>query len=212
MASQPRTSSEWDRAGSGSRWVDPSPGAGSSRTGVVLRYTVDESLGGCRRGRVRTPWGVCCLAWSNDGILQWEFESEASGSRPWAGLRDGPLLREDILIDDTGAARWVARWSGTGREPSNPIPVAIRGTPFQMKVWQALSSVPRGRLTSYSRLAKAIGCPGAARAVGAACAANPVALVIPCHRVVRESGDLNGYRWGIERKARLLAWELGLPA
>ena len=71
-------------------------------------------------------------------------------------------------------------------------------------------AVRRGAVTSYGRLAESIGAPRAARAVGAACGANPVALIIPCHRVVRESGDLNGYRWGLDRKRALLVGELGL--
>ena len=87
--------------------------------------------------------------------------------------------------------------------------MSVSGTPFQLAVWRALLEVPRGSLTSYGRLAMAIGAPGAARAVGAACGANRVALLIPCHRVIRESGELSGYRWGMNRKAGLLAEELG---
>ena len=86
--------------------------------------------------------------------------------------------------------------------------MSVSGTPFQLAVWRALLGVPRGSLTSYGRLAMAIGAPGAARAVGAACGANRVALLIPCHRVIRESGELSGYRWGMDRKVGLLAEEL----
>jgi AraC family transcriptional regulator of adaptative response/methylated-DNA-[protein]-cysteine methyltransferase len=86
--------------------------------------------------------------------------------------------------------------------------VSLIGTPFQQAVWRALLGVPRGSLTSYSRLAAAVGTPGAARAVGAACGANRVAVLVPCHRVIRESGELSGYRWGMDRKLRLLAGEL----
>jgi AraC family transcriptional regulator of adaptative response/methylated-DNA-[protein]-cysteine methyltransferase len=79
--------------------------------------------------------------------------------------------------------------------------------PFQRRVWQALQAIPYGSTRTYSQVAQAIGQPAAVRAVASACAANPVALVIPCHRVVRESGELSGYRWGLPRKRALLALE-----
>jgi AraC family transcriptional regulator of adaptative response/methylated-DNA-[protein]-cysteine methyltransferase len=79
-----------------------------------------------------------------------------------------------------------------------------QGTEFQRRVWQALRNIPAGQTRSYAQLAQAIEQPGAVRAVGTACGANPIAVLIPCHRVVREDGGLGGYRWGIERKQRLL--------
>jgi O-6-methylguanine DNA methyltransferase len=91
--------------------------------------------------------------------------------------------------------------------PSTPIPLHVRGTKFQLEVWRALLEVPPGEVTTYGRLAEAVGRPGAARAVGAAVAANPVAYLIPCHRVVRASGELGGYRWGVRRKRAMLEWE-----
>ncbi|HEY6273554.1 MAG TPA: methylated-DNA--[protein]-cysteine S-methyltransferase [Terriglobales bacterium] len=87
------------------------------------------------------------------------------------------------------------------------IPLDIRGTAFQRLVWSALRQIPRGKTRSYSELAKAIGKPKAVRAVANACAANPVAVVIPCHRVVEQRGGLGGYRWGVKRKAVLLERE-----
>ena len=83
----------------------------------------------------------------------------------------------------------------------------IRGTPFQRRVWDALCAIPSGRTVTYAALARRIGEPGSARAVANACAANAIALVIPCHRVVRSDGTLSGYRWGEERKRALLARE-----
>ncbi len=94
-----------------------------------------------------------------------------------------------------------------GRKTDPALPLDIRATAFQRRVWEALQKIPRGETRSYSVIAKKIGMPKAARAVARACAANPVAVAIPCHRVVREDGDQGGYRWGIERKQQLLELE-----
>ncbi|WP_338438811.1 MGMT family protein [Synechococcus elongatus] len=83
----------------------------------------------------------------------------------------------------------------------------VYGTAFQQKVWRSLLQIPRGSRTTYRDLATAIGKPSAARAVGNAVGKNPIAYLIPCHRVVRQSGELGGYRWGCDRKQQLLAWE-----
>jgi len=93
------------------------------------------------------------------------------------------------------------------REPHLNLPLDIRATAFQRQVWEKLRAIPYGETVSYGDVAKALGNPGAVRAVGHACATNPVALVIPCHRVVREDKSLGGYRWGLERKRRLLETE-----
>jgi AraC family transcriptional regulator of adaptative response/methylated-DNA-[protein]-cysteine methyltransferase len=90
------------------------------------------------------------------------------------------------------------------------LPLDIRGTAFQQRVWQALREIPAGESASYTDVAKRIGSPKAARAVARACAANPVAVAIPCHRVVRNGGGLSGYRWGVERKQALLEREAAL--
>ena len=87
------------------------------------------------------------------------------------------------------------------------LPLDVSGTAFQQRVWRALLELPAGTTASYADLARAIGSPGAVRAVAGACAANPLAVAIPCHRVVRTDGSLSGYRWGIERKRALLARE-----
>lgn len=95
----------------------------------------------------------------------------------------------------------------TGQQTSLPLPLDIQATAFQQRVWQALQAIPFGETRSYTEIATAIAQPQAVRAVASACAANPVALVIPCHRVVRGDGSLSGYRWGVERKKALLAHE-----
>ena len=94
-----------------------------------------------------------------------------------------------------------------GQVPSLELPLDIRATAFQRQVWQELRRIPRGQTRTYKELAQAIGRPAAARAVGQACARNPVSLAVPCHRAVREDGGLGGYRWGLERKRDLLATE-----
>ena len=161
----------------------------------------------CCRGRALTPWGMSCLVWSRGSVFQWEFEE------PLSDPRRGPWIDHRIPSNDAGAQEWVDHWVGHWAEgiknPVRRVSVSVSGTPFQLAVWRALLGVPRGSLTSYGRLAMAIGAPGAARAVGAACGANRVALLIPCHRVIRESGELSGYRWGLDRKVGLLAEELG---
>ena len=87
------------------------------------------------------------------------------------------------------------------------LPLDVRGTAFQERVWQALREIPPGSTVSYAELAARIGSPKAVRAVGSACGANPLAVAIPCHRVLRSNGDLSGYRWGLERKRALLLRE-----
>ncbi|MGY6769114.1 methylated-DNA--[protein]-cysteine S-methyltransferase [Komagataeibacter sp. NFXK3] len=87
------------------------------------------------------------------------------------------------------------------------LPLALQGTPFQLQVWRALRGIPCGQTVTYGELAASIGRPGAVRAVAGACAANRLAVVVPCHRVIRHDGSLSGYRWGVERKQALLARE-----
>jgi AraC family transcriptional regulator of adaptative response/methylated-DNA-[protein]-cysteine methyltransferase len=92
-------------------------------------------------------------------------------------------------------------------EQAAELPLDIRGTEFQMRVWDALQNVPAGTTVSYASLAEQIGAPNAARDVAQACAANPLAVAIPCHRAVQATGELAGYRWGVERKRALLERE-----
>ena len=100
------------------------------------------------------------------------------------------------------ALREIIQGKSTGS-----LPLDIQATAFQRRVWEALQAIPRGATKSYSKIAADIGHPKAARAVARACAINPVAVAIPCHRVVREDGALGGYRWGVDRKKKLLALE-----
>jgi AraC family transcriptional regulator of adaptative response/methylated-DNA-[protein]-cysteine methyltransferase len=114
-----------------------------------------------------------------------------------------------LEANDDRLREWVATVTGFIETPGDvlKLPLDIQGTVFQRRVWKALQSIPVGRTASYRDVAVAIGQPAAHRAVASACAANKLAVAIPCHRVVRTDGKLGGYRWGLERKRRLLANE-----
>src|SRR6185436_10137733 len=117
--------------------------------------------------------------------------------------------RATLVGGDARFEKLVAKVLGFVEAPrvGLELPLDVRGTAFQQRVWQALQKIPAGKTTTYSRLAKRIGSPGSVRAVAGACAANPLAVVIPCHRVVRNDGALCGYRWGVERKRALIKRE-----
>ncbi len=119
------------------------------------------------------------------------------------------FARARLIGEDAGFERLVAQVVGLVERPSSAavLPLDIRGTAFQERVWKALSEIPAGETRTYAELADSIGAPSAVRAVGTACGANPLAVAIPCHRAVRRDGSLAGYRWGIERKRELLARE-----
>jgi len=112
-----------------------------------------------------------------------------------------------LVEDAAGAARIAHRLFTRKQVTAEPLSLLVRGTNFQISVWRALLEIPAGRLASYHDIARAIGRPDAARAVGRAVGANPVAFAIPCHRVIRASGGLGGYRWGLTRKRAIQAWE-----
>jgi len=163
--------------------------------GVNINYTiVDSSMG--RLLVAVTERGVCAVRMGDDDA---ELEKDLHEEFPHAQIaREDSALRglvEKILnhLDKNDACL--------------DLPLDIRATAFQRQVWEKLRAIPYGETVSYGDVAKALGKPGAVRAVGRACATNPVALVIPCHRVVREDKSLGGYRWGLERKKRLLDHE-----
>ena len=160
-----------------------------------IRYTISDS-----------PLGRMLIAATERGICSIQFAR--SDSELIEGLkREFPFAVRKP--DQTGLEVWVAALLSkmTGRELNTALPLDIRATAFQRRVWTYLQSIPFGATRSYSDVAKAIGQPSASRAVARACATNPVAVAIPCHRVVREDGSISGYRWGIERKKTLLDLE-----
>ncbi|MCX7031502.1 MAG: bifunctional helix-turn-helix domain-containing protein/methylated-DNA--[protein]-cysteine S-methyltransferase [Spirochaetes bacterium] len=151
-----------------------------------------------------TPFGECLLGITARGICHLSFVGAGGRAAALAGLRrrwPRATLREDHAI----AARMVERmFAGTG---GGKLGLHLAGTNFQLKVWEALLRIPPGAATTYGDVARRIGRPGAARAVAGAVGANPVAWIIPCHRVLRSIGTLGGYRWGLERKQAMLGWE-----
>jgi AraC family transcriptional regulator of adaptative response/methylated-DNA-[protein]-cysteine methyltransferase len=163
--------------------------ARSLGAGVRIRYGAhDTALGRAFVGI--TERGICHLRF---------FDPKAD---PLAELRDEwPAA---VLVEDRRAA---AAALGELAGPRPPIRLWLKGTNFQIKVWEALLRVPEGELVSYGALARAAGRPSAVRAVASAVAANPVAWLVPCHRVIRSTGVIGQYRWGSERKAALIGWE-----
>lgn len=163
--------------------------------GLTLRYSVAP----CFLGWVlvaATDRGICAIEFGDEpealtGQLQKSF--------PKAHLEQGGRDFSDLI------AEVVALLQSPGSAPE--LPLDIQGTAFQQRVWQALREIPAGTTASYTEIATRIGCPDAARAVAGACAANKLAVVIPCHRVVRGDGALSGYRWGVVRKQALLEQE-----
>ncbi len=168
--------------------------------GQAVQYAVRP----CSLGQVlvaATGAGVCMVAFD---------DAEASLVAAMRARFAGAVFAD--AGDATEISRFDAWLTGVRHAILHPrqvptLPLDLRGTDFQRTVWQALRGIAPGRIASYSAIAARIGRPRAARAVAAACAGNPVALLVPCHRVVREDGGLGGFRWGIDRKRILLERE-----
>jgi len=163
--------------------------------GARIRYTVVP----CALGQVlvaATDKGVCAVKLGSDAAeLERLLFSEFSAA--------------EVARDDAAHREWVQAIVEfvAGRAPHLDLPLDVRATAFQKQVWNALQQIPYGETRSYAEVAAAIGQPAAVRAVAQACGANPTALVVPCHRVVRSDGSLGGYHWGVERKQALLKQE-----
>jgi AraC family transcriptional regulator of adaptative response/methylated-DNA-[protein]-cysteine methyltransferase len=153
----------------------------------------------------RCSLGAIGIAWTDRGVCDVRFA--ASGDEAARAIQARwPAARRE----PSGTPPWVDRVVEAVERPGpSDIPLDIRGTAFQQRVWAALRRIPPGETRSYAELAAALGLRGAARAVGRACAQNPIAVLVPCHRVVRGDGALAGYRWGVERKRALLRRERG---
>ena len=151
-------------------------------------------------GFCETPFGECCMAFSNEGIFALTFpESRQSAlddlERRFQGI--------DFVQNDEKVAQLIHQILEEGKNPA----IHLMGTEFQLAVWHALQKIPKGQTSTYALIAEAIGRPKAVRAVGTAIGANPIAFLIPCHRVIRTDGGLGGYRWGLEIKKMMLEWE-----
>ena len=166
----------------------------SGGAGLTIRY-----------GMAPTPFGDALIGVTDRGICALSFVTEGETERAqnelaarWPGAR---------LVEDRDESAAIAQRIFENTRPAEPLHLYIKGTNFQMQVWQALLRLPTGTLTTYGHLAQAIGRPGAARAVGSAVGSNAIAWLIPCHRVIRQTGAVEGYRWGSERKRAMLGWE-----
>lgn len=149
-----------------------------------------------------SPFGPALAMGTDRGLCGVGFAGEQGEAAVMADLR-GRWPQATFAENPDRLRHWAeAALGGTG-----PVPVQPIGAPFQLQVWQALLAVPPGQVTTYGRIAAALGRPAAARAVGAAVGANPLAWLIPCHRVIGASGALTGYRWGLPVKRAMLAWE-----
>ncbi|MDQ8184749.1 methylated-DNA--[protein]-cysteine S-methyltransferase [Pelagicoccus sp. SDUM812002] len=164
-----------------------------------------------RVGFADTPFGEACLAESPRGICHLSFVEASEKTAVLRALREewsgAVLLRDDVRAVRLAKAVFAA---AKDRQVATPLKALVRGTDFQVRVWQALIQIPRGCLISYGRLAEGIGNPGASRAVGTAVGSNELAFLIPCHRVIRETGVIGNYRWGGDRKRAIIAWENGM--
>lgn len=149
-----------------------------------------------------SPFGPALVMGTGRGLCGIGFAGEQGEDAVMADLRarwPGASFTED-------PAR-LRPWAEAALGGTGPVPVQPIGAPFQLQVWQALLAIPPGQVSTYGRIASALGRPTAARAVGAAVGANPLAWLIPCHRVIGASGALTGYRWGLPVKRAMLAWE-----
>jgi AraC family transcriptional regulator, regulatory protein of adaptative response / methylated-DNA-[protein]-cysteine methyltransferase len=169
-------------------------------SGLATVDTISHGTGECALGRVlvaRSVSGVCAILSGADND---ELLADLAVRFPKAEL----IANEAVVHDDLAKViRFVDK-------PSEGLDLSLdlRGTPFQRRVWETLRTLPVGTTVTYTELARLIGAPNSARAVANACASNPIALAVPCHRVVGSNGDMAGYRWGVERKRELLKKEV----
>jgi AraC family transcriptional regulator of adaptative response/methylated-DNA-[protein]-cysteine methyltransferase len=175
----------------------PANAARHSRSGAAaaVRYATAQTPIGCVLV-ARSDKGVRAVLLGDDaGRLAEDLKSRMPGAK----LEDG----------DDACAYIAATLAAHVEDPSVPLDFTLdaQGTPFQKRVWKALRAIPAGMTISYGELARQVGAPESVRAVASACGANPIALAVPCHRVVSKDGSLGGYRWGVERKRALLEKE-----
>lgn len=156
-----------------------------------------------------TPFGQSLIAMTERGVCALQFVDVAldDGDEPVAERRLKAAWPNAQLVCNQQVTADMCDRIFRATKPQAPLVLHVKGTNFQIQVWRALLQIPFAGITTYQGLASAIGRPTAARAIGNAVGKNPVAYLIPCHRVIRESGDMGGYRWGLERKAALLGWE-----
>jgi AraC family transcriptional regulator of adaptative response/methylated-DNA-[protein]-cysteine methyltransferase len=176
-----------------------SPGDYKTRgAGLTIRY-----------GYHISPFGIALIMVTNRGLAGLSFNDPGGERAAFADMASrwpNANYIEDMAVTVPYAARIFdpARWRA-----DQPLRVVMIGTDFQVRVWEALLRIPLGKARTYSSIAADIGAPDASRAVGAACGANPISFVVPCHRALAKSGALTGYHWGLTRKRAILGWEAG---
>lgn len=160
-------------------------------------------------GQANSPFGPMYLCTTPKGINSLEFETNTLTYEVWR--REIQALYPSAQIDESHQEiKSLAQRIFSAQSTGHAIDLNLVGTPFQLKVWQALVHLPVGKLASYQQIANSIGNPKASRAVGSAIAKNPVGYLIPCHRVIQATGELGQYRWNSTRKKALHVWEQGL--
>jgi AraC family transcriptional regulator of adaptative response/methylated-DNA-[protein]-cysteine methyltransferase len=179
----------------------------AARAGMTARARAKGGAGEAIRYALETcALGMILIAATERGVCAIEFGDSAQALERRLRAR---FPKADFSPADVAFARWIKQILAYIEEPKGALalPLDIRGTAFQTRVWQALRDIPPGEKRSYTDIAHTIGQPKAVRAVASACAHNEIAVAIPCHRVVKSDGALAGYRWGVARKAALLARE-----
>ncbi|WP_026633024.1 methylated-DNA--[protein]-cysteine S-methyltransferase [Dyadobacter alkalitolerans] len=172
----------------------------TSGKGLAIRYGIHP-----------TPFGDCFIAVTDRGICAMAFIDEASREAELIALAK-KWYYANIQHDQESTKSFIDRIFQPATGSLEKLPVLIQGTNFQLKVWEALLSIPKGAVTTYQQIAQSIGHPAAVRAVGSAVGDNPIAYLIPCHRVIRKEGMLGEYRWGSLRKKALIGWEAARSA
>lgn len=174
------------------RWEAMSPGDyAKGGAGLTIRY-----------GWFASPFGEALAMGTERGLCGMAFTSETGRAAAFDDLR--ARWPKAAFVEDRAA---IAPWVAAAFDQTGEAQLHLIGAPFQIKVWEALLSIPSGHVTTYSEIAQAIGNPKAVRAVGTAVGRNPVSWLIPCHRAIRKSGGLGGYHWGLPVKRAMLAWE-----
>jgi AraC family transcriptional regulator of adaptative response/methylated-DNA-[protein]-cysteine methyltransferase len=159
-------------------------------------------------GMAESPFGLCSVGWNRRGVCHLAFHDAEENAAAPAELRQS-WSQAELKRNDSTARVQAKHIFNANVSSAAPLRAFVRATPFQLRVWRALVRIPEGSVVSYRAMAGATGSPLASRAVGTACGSNPIAFLIPCHRVIRETGVVQGYRWGSTRKRALLAWESG---
>lgn len=194
--------------GSSSRAYDAAPTGLGMTPGARRRGGAGETI---RFVTVETPLGWALVAATGRGLC---MTALADDRESLAAALQQRFPEAAVVAEDAELKGWADRIVGFITAPDHNIdlPLDIQGTAFQARVWRALQKIPLGKTATYTEIAAALGQPKAVRAVAQACAANKLALVVPCHRVIRSDGELGGYRWGLQRKRALLARERAAAA